>query len=780
MKNSCTFAVVILLALLVGVGCGSSSSVTPPPALAISLGTAPPTSLAVNATATIAATVTNDSANGGVDWSCTPAATCGTFTPAHTASGATTTYKAPAAAASVTIVAASTTTSSVTASAAVTITAPAITVTLVSPPTSLVVNATATIAATVTNDTAGVDWSCTPATTCGTFTPAHTATGVTTTYKAPAAAGAVTITAASTTTSTIKASANVTITAPAITVTLSTAPPASLVVNATASIAATTNDSAGVDWSCTPVGTCGTFTPAHTASTVTTSYTAPAAAGPVTIVAASTTTSTIKASANVAITPTLVGTFVFFARGLEANSTVYSLAGEVTLTANGTVTGGEQDFNDGTAGNKSPAGGDSITGGSYTLGIDGRGTLTLITNNSNLGVAGTETLDIVRVNSMHVLIEEFDASATSIGSMDLQSPVVAGLSSLSGTYSFAVGGKLGTTTEGFGGIITITGSGTLHTTIDINEGGTTITRGATSIGTYTAQDPLGRGTITFGGNTFVYYAVLADATRTKAFRLIVTNSGETDLGSAFAQAPNATFSPATITGKYAFVESGNHGNTGGFVIGGQFSADGAGKVTSGAADESEGGTPDATVIGGITGTYTMPANGVGALTIAWSNDSHTRGMYPTDPGINLLDLNNATGSGGAVLLSLDAHVGDGVLVQQGTTGLPSGSFGFNFQAFTNAGEVDSVGQVTFTGTSLTGFADVNDLFHAKLTTGATLSGTLTADAANPGRFTLPLTLTIGGTPTVQTIVLYQISSNQFVVVQLDLAQFGSGVVEKQQ
>lgn len=700
MKNNYPLAVTILLTLLVGVGCGggSGSQGATSPALAISLSSAPPASLTVGTTATIAATVTNDSANGGVDWSCTPAATCGTFSAANTASGATTTYTAPVAAGNVTIVAASHTKSTVTASANVTI-----------------------IAAT-----------------------------------------------------------------PAITVSLSSPPPTSLVVSTTASIAATvTNDSAnaGVDWSCMPVGTCGTFSAAHTASGASTTYTAPAAAGNVSIVAASTTTNTITASANVTITtgaPTLAGNFAFFARGLETNSRVYSLVGSVTLTASGTVTAGEQDFNDGTTPDKSPAGGDTITGGAYTLGSDGRGTLTLITNNSHLGVSGTETLAIVVVNSKHVLIEQFDASATSTGSMDLQT-VASGLPALSGGYAFAVVGKFGTTTEGFGGLITADGNGGLHTTVDVNEG-KTITRAGTSTGSYTPEDSFGRGTMTCcGGQTFVYYAVVSDATRTKALRLLVTNTNETDLGSAFLQAENpTTFSTAMISGKFVFVESGNHGKTDGFVIAGEFSADGAGNVTSGAADESEGGTPDALATGAITGTYTLPANGVGALNIVWTNDHHTRGMYPTDPLINLLDPNNPTGGGGALLLSLDAHIGDGVMVPQGTTGTPSGSFGLSFHAFTDAGEVDGVGQVAIASGSLTGMADVNDLFHSNQATGATFSGTLTADATNPGRFTLPLTLTIGGTPTVETIIVYQISGDQFVFVQTDNTQFASGVLEIQQ
>jgi len=697
MKTSYAFAAILfILVLVAGCGGGSQTATPPPPVLAIALSTAPPATLAASGTVSIAATVTNDSANGGVDWSCAPAGACGTFNPAHTASGAATTYTAPSAAGSVTIVAAATSKSSTTATATVTITA----------------------------------------------------------------------------------------TTPAITVTLSTAPPTSLAVNATASVAATVaNDTAnaGVDWSCTPVGTCGSFSPTHTASGATTTFTAPAAAVSATITAASTTTPAITASAPVNIvagTATLSGNFTFFASGMEANSRLFSLAGVATLTTAGTVTGGEQDFNDGSSTNKSPTGGDQITGGSYTLGADGRGTLTLITNNANLGKAGTETFSIAMVNSSHLLIESFDSTATSSGSMDLQSPVLTDMGALSGAYSFAVLGKFSTTTEGFGGIITITGSGTLHDAIDINEGGT-VTAGSSN-GTYTAQDSLGRGTLSFGGNTFVYYAVLADSTRTKAFRIIVTNSNETDIGSAFAQASGATFSPATIKGNYVFLEGGNHGNTGGFVTAGQFSADGGGNVTSGAADESEGGTPNDQTSGAVTGTYTLPTNGVGSLTITWATDSHKRGMYPTDPSINLLDPNNATGSGGAVLLSTDAHVGDGVLVQQGTTGTPSGNFGVGFHALNNSGEVDGVGQIVITTGSLTGTVDVNDLFHSNQAAGATFSGTLTADTANPGRFTLPLTLTIGGTPAVETIVVYQISSSQLVFVQTDTTQFATGVVELQQ
>ena len=96
----------------------------------------------------------------------------------------------------------------------------------------------------------------------------------------------------------------------------------------------------------------------------------------------------------------------------------YALAGSVTIDGNGNVVGGEQDFNDGDGFTFLQ---DSITGGSLSVdATTGQGTLTLITNNTNVGVSGTETLGVQYVNSSHALIIEFDANETSSGSLDLQ------------------------------------------------------------------------------------------------------------------------------------------------------------------------------------------------------------------------------------------------------------------------------------------------------------------------------------------------------------------------
>jgi hypothetical protein len=70
----------------------------PPPAGAISVSFAsvPPSALAVGTTASLTATVANDTTNAGVTWTLRCAFQCGSVSPASTASGTATTYTAPA------------------------------------------------------------------------------------------------------------------------------------------------------------------------------------------------------------------------------------------------------------------------------------------------------------------------------------------------------------------------------------------------------------------------------------------------------------------------------------------------------------------------------------------------------------------------------------------------------------------------------------------------------------------------------------------------------------
>jgi len=203
----------LLVAIVVLSGCGGGSQQIVPPTVVVTITTAPPASLPIGGTASVTATVTNDTANAGVTWSCTPSSTCGSFNPVSTASGASTTYTAPATApagGAAVIIATSVTDHAKSANASVMIVGIVVTLST-PPPTSLAGGGTASVAATVANDSAaaGVTWSCTPSTTCGSFTPTSTASGASTTYMAPAVApagGSVVIIATSVTDATKNAS----------------------------------------------------------------------------------------------------------------------------------------------------------------------------------------------------------------------------------------------------------------------------------------------------------------------------------------------------------------------------------------------------------------------------------------------------------------------------------------------------------------------------------------------------------------------------------------------
>ena len=87
---------------LCGCGGGGSSARVPTPQISVAISQAPPASVPLGGAAFIAATVTNDPVNAGVNWNVecsyvnanTGTSECGTVT-GHTASGANATYTAP-------------------------------------------------------------------------------------------------------------------------------------------------------------------------------------------------------------------------------------------------------------------------------------------------------------------------------------------------------------------------------------------------------------------------------------------------------------------------------------------------------------------------------------------------------------------------------------------------------------------------------------------------------------------------------------------------------------
>jgi hypothetical protein len=113
----------------------------------------------------------------------------------------------------------------------------------------------------------------------------------------------------------------------------------------------------------------------------------------------------------------------------------------------------------------------------------------------------------------------------------------------------------------------------------------------------------------------------------------------------------------------------------------------------------------------------------------------------------------------------------------------AGNFAIASQASNTNRETDAVGTAIVTGTSVTGTEDVDDRLinagESGLDVASPFTGTLTADAANPGRFTFQMGITCDNVPLTRKYVVYQVSTTQLVLVQVDSPQFGLGILEQQ-
>lgn len=663
---------------------------------------------------------------------------------------------------------------------------------ITAPPATLQTSATVKIAATVSNDLtkAGVSWSCAPSNSCGSFSPADTASSATTNYTAPASVpqgGSVTITATSVADNTKDASSKLLVkAAPAVAVTLGTPPPASLPTSATAVIAATvSNDSAkaGVSWGCAPASSCGSFSPTQTASAAPTTYTAPASVPQgenVTITATSVADNTKSATATSAISvlgsaASLKGQYAFLVSGQDNQSGSYAVDGSMTLDGNGNVTGGEQDFED----FNSVDSADPVTG-TYTIGPNRRGTITLtVRNDKSVGLNGVETFSIIVTSDSHALINEDDGFATGAGVLDLQQGTPNFTASeVSGGYSFTLMGTDLATLSGVtvsGGTFTADGVSTLDKgTFDTNDRGTIASSAFT--GTFGPPDNYGRGLITgSNGTAFTYYIVMGEV-----LRLIETDNNFGSAGTAYGQGTGSNFSNSSLADKFVFSEAGES-TFGPLAAAGELGTDGQGNITAGVADVN---TRGAVVTGPLAGgTYAINNGPRGALMIPigpGSANSTSFIVYLTDPNLNLLDPNNTSGGGGALILDNGADTyGIGVLIPQVSPASSKfeGNYGIELTDAPNGqAETDLTGQILGDASGkLSGtvdYANVSNSSATLSTTNVSASGGFSTDSDNPGRFTGMMLLKGGvfsfvpGT-NVQSLSFYQASDSQVFVVETD-------------
>ena len=486
--------------------------------------------------------------------------------------------------------------------------------------------------------------------------------------------------------------------------------------------------------------------------------------------------------------------FAFYVNGLENSPeygpgpVYYAIAGAVGFDLSGNILGGEQDYNDasGFTSPGEPTTPDVITASGSSMTVDattGTGTLILDVSASNpkVGVKGIETFAVQFINASHALITQFDGSATSSGSFDLQTAT----SGTGSNFAFTLSG-LDTTSASpvaYGGVFSNTG-GTIHGMYDENDSGFAASNPKVLVGnTLTATDNgvgadvYGRGSISGftdpnNGNapiSLVYYIVGPEV-----LRIIDVDYEDAMAGSAYGQGSATTFD-STVLSKDVFgildnTEDALFAAAGQLVAAdtavGTFSA-----TFTGEGDDDEHGTIMATgTPGGVAGNYSFSSTvlGYGSMTgITGLGSIHTLGLYATDPKLNLLDPNNttATNLGAALVLDLDDFAqGTGIVVPQGTIASDGSdlnhSYGFGAQAYTgnsngsfptgNPGwEYDFVGQGTFASlvfTTETGgpptAVDISDpfAFFVPKTPDEYTAVPITGTAAGPdsaGRYTFP-------------------------------------------
>ena len=500
--------------------------------------------------------------------------------------------------------------------------------------------------------------------------------------------------------------------------------------------------------------------------------------------------------------------YVYYLSGQDSGgSAFYAIAGAVTIDASGHVIGGEQDYNDGSSifSPGEPNTPDTIAATSGALVVDpttGLGTLTLDLSASNpsVGVGGVETFAIQFVNANHALISQFDGSATSSGSFDLQTATSA-----SGSFAFAISGvNPSYDSVDFGGVYTAGSAGSITGTIDINDADGGVVAGTSFSATSGTADAFGRTVITGITNpsygsavTFAAYVVGPEVIRLIDVDNLVTGStADSAVGSAFGQG-TGTFDNTSL-GSSVFTLLGRHTITYGTL--GQFGTDGGGNITSGIADDNELDfglqQEGASIAGSIYDLVSSGINGYGSIFMFGDGDVSTLGLYMTDPALNLNDPNNtSTDLGGALIVDLDSFLlpgGVGVITPQTDTTAAdfTGNYAAGFQNFNNIFsccdlEFDMVGPFTMTsGLLSTATIGVDDSDPSGSLTGT--PGESTGDsfssnpaAVSPGYFSATLSATINGTAQTFDADIYQASGTTLYWIEWDFNGLFLGPMEAQ-
>jgi hypothetical protein len=496
----------------------------------------------------------------------------------------------------------------------------------------------------------------------------------------------------------------------------------------------------------------------------------------------------------------LNGTFAFITSGevfASGATTATPLARSGSFTANGTggITGGIEDVVEpGVLPNLAIP----ITGGSYTVNADGRGTLTLdltaagVPSSINFGMVLTSTSDGLLIDETSTSAQASTGSGNFIkqNSSFFTSPILP----VTASYVFDFSGLDGNAAPAsLVGEFTA-GSGAISSGFEDANDNFSITSSAIPPGTLT-QDPanpstltqFGRGTAQIAGETYVFYIV--DSTR---LRFISTGGGAMLSGDAVIQTNTIPANVSAVSSSFAFIVAGSSGS-GGMTRVGRFTANGA-TVTNVLQDTNDAGkfiltnsTTSASISldpanpGRGTFTFTDPHFASAPSTFVFYLSSATQGVIQEQTMNNTGAVNVADGTIAAQTGSpfSSANITGTYAISWSGLSVQTGS-GFSVQD-----EEDLLGEVTVSGLALNGAADIFQFQSGAPATNLVASGSIVinGDGTSSGsaaRNTMSVKLTQSNSVTVNFVIYFVSPQLAFFTNNQDANRTVAGVLTAQQ
>ena len=469
----------------------------------------------------------------------------------------------------------------------------------------------------------------------------------------------------------------------------------------------------------------------------------------------------------------LSGTYVFSTSGADTGGDFLTMLGTFTACgcSAGTISAGSVVMNDPAFVFTAPVPPLTITGGSYKVGVDGRGTASLSTNVATPFGTPTIVLDFVLSSSQGGMVTEFDNNGSGSGTLDLQSSVTQ--SQLAGTFVFNLAGvssSLGAP-EATVGSVTLDASGNATGVQDLNSNAasnpSTAPLTITSPSTVLVGTSPGTATLVTSSGTLSFDVYAISPTHLK---FIETDVSPVLAGDVFSQSSN-TFP----SGELAFTMAGldySAANSGPLAVGGMMNS-GGNSISAGVEDFNDAGTSNITssspisspltFTGGVASTPGTAGRFVLTLnTFENGNDgasgTFTFAAYPSTGGTQLLEVDGLGITGG-------------VAYPQNSTSFASGQgYGLNLTGSNAGGEVDDIAEFTNASNSLTGLIDTN---NDGAPSTQNFSGAYTADTTNLGRGLI--TTTTGGV----NLVSYTVDSTNSIFIEFDSYQVALGSIGQQ-